>query len=316
MTLPTRLHVSPTLVSGVHNHVNVYWNGWTCFFDCQLTYTLNVYVLERRDNILVKPSLSRLSINRYEGDTISFLPFSGMNVIELTITHRPYTQVVRSYVLVDRAGGSSVALSTSHKLHFTSANSPHWQTDQNQAFLSVSWENHFYNTYIRTDPSLLFRIERPQNGYDVVAPPLSYSGIETNNHSGIVSFELTLYQNNSLIASKNFSALEQSYQHSKPFQSGETYEVNVIAIDVFGHEAHSSAFVYTDFSQPTISDVDVWKREHSPIRDLDLCSKDGNEPVYTLELTAIDEESGIETIEWTSSNGSGQFKIDSQYQVS
>ncbi|XP_065827130.1 uncharacterized protein [Oscarella lobularis] len=314
VTLPTRLHVSPTLVSGVHNHVNVYWNGWTCFFDCQLTYTLNVYVLERRDNILVKPSLSRLSINRYEGDTISFLPFSGMNVIELTITHRPYTQVVRSYVLVDRAGGSSVALSTSHKLHFTSANSPHWQTDQNQAFLSVSWENHFYNTYIRTDPSLLFRIERPQNGYDVVAPPLSYSGIETNNHSGIVSFELTLYQNNSLIASKNFSALEQSYQHSKPFQSGETYEVNVIAIDVFGHEAHSSAFVYTDFSQPTISDVDVWKREHSPIRDLDLCSKDGNEPVYTLELTAIDEESGIETIEWTSSNGSGQFKIDSQYQ--
>ncbi|XP_065836171.1 uncharacterized protein [Oscarella lobularis] len=323
---PTPLHVSPTIVSGstaVRNRVKVYWNGWTCFFACPLTYTWKVYVLvlESQGSFLKK--LSHF-INSYPirsqpvPDPIQTYVPSGMNMIELTVTHGSYTsRVVRSYVLVDKAEGSSVAISTRHMLHFSSTTgNSHWQTDRNGRHLNVSWENHFYNSYIKTNPSLLYRIERLQTGDDFIVSPLSFSGIPTYNDSGIMSFEVTLYQNNSLIASQTFTAVEQRWVyllHSKPFQSGETYRVDVTAIDVFGHQAHSSALFYTDFTQPTISDVNIWKGEHSSIRDLDLCLREGNRSVYTLEGTAMDEESGIETIEWKSLTTSGQ--IDSQSQL-
>ena len=209
---PTPLHVNPTIVSGdsaLRNHVNVYWNGWTCFFTCQLTYTWKIYVLvlESQGSFLKKPSQFSTS-HRIRGqpvpDPIQVHLTSGMNMIELTVTHDSYTQyVVRSYVLVDKAEGSSVALSTRHKLHFTSTNgNSHWQTDRNGRNLSVSWENHFYNTYIKTNPSLLYRIERPQTGDNFIASPLSFSGILTYNDSGIMSYEVTLHQKNSNCISK------------------------------------------------------------------------------------------------------------------
>ena len=254
-------------------------------------------------------------------------PLSGMNLIELTIAHGSHTSVVRSLILVDTVEGSSVALSTRHKLQFTSANYMNWQTDQLRQDLSLSWKNHFYNTYIKKNPSLLFPIEQPQFGYDVVTPPLSFSGIQTYNYSGVMSFGLSLYQKNAtyqrLIASQNFTALEHNwvYRHPKPLQSGETYEVEMTANDIFGHQTISSALVYTDFTPPSITDVIVWKREQSPIRDLDLCSKGRTGSVFTLELKAMDEESGIETIEWTisetkrSPTSRETGSIDSQIQV-
>ena len=102
-----------------------------------------------------------------------------------------------------------------------------------------------------------------------------------------MSFELSLYQSNAtyerLIAFRNLSALEQYwvYRYPKPFQSGETYEVKVTAKDVFGHQAHSLDSVYTDFTPPSITDVIVWERDHSPIRDLDGCSNDRSGSAYS-----------------------------------
>ena len=332
---PARLHVSETILSGdraLRDHVSIYWNGWTCFFTCPLTYTWKVYILERRDDFLEIPprfSQSHRIDPRHPIFIQSFIhPLSGMNLIELTVAHGSSTSVVRSLILVDTVEGSSVALSTRHKLQFTSAEYKNWQTDQLRPDLSVSWENHFYNTYIKRNPSLLFPIEPPQFGYDVVTPPLSLSGIQTYNYSGIMSFELSLYQSNTtyerLIASQNFTALYQNWVYSHPtsFRSGETYEVQMTAKDIFGHHAFSSALIHTDFTPPSITDVIVWRRNRSPIKDLDFCSRGRTGSVFTLELTAMDEESGIETIEWTisetksSSTSKGRTgTISSQNQV-
>ncbi|XP_065845955.1 usherin-like isoform X2 [Oscarella lobularis] len=328
---PARLHVSATVLSGdsaLRDHVSVYWNGWTCFFTCPLTYSWKVYILVRRDSFLVMPRFSQS--HRIDHQPVRYPifihPLSGMNLLELTVAHGSHTSIVRSLILVDTVEGSSVALSTRHKLQFASAKYKNWQTDQRRQDLSVSWENHFYNTYIKKSPSLLFPIERPQFGYDVVTPPLSFSGIQTFNNSGIMSFGLSLYQKNAtykrLIASQNFTALEQNwvYRHPKPFESGETYEVEMTAKDIFGHHAFSSALVYTDFTPPSITDVILWKREQSPIRDLDLCSEGRTGSVFTLELRAMDKESGIETIEWTisktksSTTSEGRGTITSQIQ--
>ena len=330
---PARLHVSATVLSGdsaLRDHVSVYWNGWTCFFTCPLTYTWKVYILVRRDSLLVMPPRFSQS-HRIDHQPVRYPifihPFSGMNLLELTVARGSHTSIVRSLILVDTVEGSSVALSTRHKLQFTSAKYKNWQTDQRRQDLSVSWENHFYNTYIKKNPSLLFPIERPQFGYDVVTPPLSFSGIQTFNYSGIMSFGLSLYQKNAtykrLIASQNFTALKQNwvYRHPKPFESGETYEVEMTAKDIFGHHAFSSALVYTDFTPPSITDVIVWKREQSPIRDLDHCSQGRIGSVFTLELKAMDKESGIEMIEWTisktksSTTSEGRGTITSQIRV-
>ena len=330
---PARLHVSATIVSGdsaIRDHVSIYWNGWTCFFTCPLAYTWKVYILVRRGSFLVMPprfSQSHRIDHQPARYPVFVHPLSGMNLIELTVARGSHTAVVRSLILVDTVEGSSVALSTRHKLQFTSAKYKNWQTDQRRQDLSVSWENHFYNTYIKKNPSLLFPIERPQFGYDVVTPPLSFSGIQTYNYSGIMSFGLSLYQKNAtyqrLISSQNVTALEQNwvYRHPKPFESGETYEVEMTAKDIFGHQAFSSALVYTDFTPPSITDVIVWKREQSPIRDLDLCSQGRIGSVFTLELKAMDKESGIEMIEWTisktksSTTSEGRGTITSQIQV-
>eukprot|EP00118_Oscarella_pearsei_P024080 m.297875 g.297875 ORF g.297875 m.297875 type:complete len:3271 (+) comp40778_c0_seq3:234-10046(+) len=323
------LHASATILAGdslQRDHVTIYWNGWTCLFSCSLTYTWTVHQLVRQGSLLVTPSRHFFS-HRLNHQPVVY-PISvhlppGINVIEVSATNeRGISSVVRRLFLVDDHAGSKVMKAGEYPVQFPSADYGYWQTDQNSRTLSISWENHFYNTYIKKNPWLLFPVETVLTGFNIESPPLSFSGVKTFNHSGITSFTMDFYQkmnasSNVPITSENFTALTKEWTYNSPrhFVSGEWYEVNVKAWDIFGHAAVSGASVYMDFTPPSVTKVTVWQRNQRPIRDLASCSDTGtgSESVFTLEFTAVDTESGIENVDWTIGKSNGTIRPQTQF---
>lgn len=234
----------------------------------------------------------------------------GIHLIELTVEFPmnivQQAMLARHVVLID--DDSHIALSAYHPLMFSSANKTsdfRWQTDSSITRLTADWSGHFFNSFIKLQPWLLYAITVPASGYNIAEAPLSFDGVKTFNGSGILAFNVALCKrNNGLyqpLETVALDGLNQSYSFmSGTLSSGEAFRAEVTATDIFGHKRNDSVFVMTDFTAPQIVNLQIWERSEPSINDATVCSSasQGTGKRYSIESEIVDVESGVDHVEW------------------
>ena len=179
-----------------------------------------------------------------------------------------------------------------------------WQTHFNDTCLV--WTDHFYNpSYSKLN--LLCEIEREPDEfsgiYEQTDGLLPVSG--TPNVRGIVNFTISLAQNNSKFSPEVVVSDFQSQQYCLTLnpEDGDTYTVNVRAIDIIGNSYAENRTIHIDSSVPEIEDIGLLKDGQNvlSVRDEQDLS------TMKLEFEAYDMHSGINVVEWEfceSENGS------------
>ena len=170
-----------------------------------------------------------------------------------------------------------------------------WQTHHNDT--CVIWTDHFYNPFY-LDNNLLGEVERdPQEFsgiYEQIDGLLPVSG--TPNVHGIVNFTVSYAQNDSVFSPEievtDFES--QAYCLTLNPKDGDTYAVQVRAIDIVGNTYAENRTIHIDSSLPEINNTGLVKggqRVLSVHDEIDLST-------MKLELEAYDLHSGIKVVEW------------------
>ena len=326
---PAVLDLSPSILPGDRYNdnkypVSVYWNGWTCFgmsqcwlnldFTCKL-YQLKLYPLKQqgKSSNITKLILGGTGVGSDKQPVdrpVEFHPHPGMNMVELTVKVKGNSElrVARSLVLVDN--DSKVLTSSSHPLYFSSSNDSsfdlRFQTDLSLGVLTVNWTRHFFNSYINRNPWILYPVHVP-SGLNLAKPPLSFGGVTTASHSGIMRYNVSVSQIlPSASTYKQESVLLGQLDESYSFQSftlkgGQAYRADVIVTDIFGHQGNDSVVVYMDDTPPQITKTEIWRRSQPSIKDGDVCKSIGGPSTgnyYSLEFSVSDDESGVGHVDW------------------
>ena len=151
----------------------------------------------------------------------------------------------------------------------------YWKSDHEQP-LFYQWKNYYTNNDIVThhwlNPVLPFynEVEYVDSGYDDVVPPMAISG--TLNAKGVIEFQYVLmpYENGEFVYNKteapssNWSDIPEvgtEYSNSEEggSNSGTAWVLWLKAIDIFGHELIDNIAIYTDFSEPLITELGLSK---------------------------------------------------------
>ena len=299
--------VSPSVVTG-GGWTKLTWNGWVAVGSSVSLYTWSKFSLVAQNGVLV-PGQHGDHYNFHSPPTIHpfrMKPLPGMYLLTLTAHAGQNTTKAQQLLLVDRS--SVLTKCANHPPTVTSAvvkNGRIWQTSEENR-IEAKWFGRFYNDYLRSNKWLLYAVSRDptvRDEYRLAGYPLSYDGIPTDNASGVLSFNATLYMRNdsvfSLLSSKQLGAFNQSFDVGVELQSGNLYRVVVTAIDVFGHKASDAVDVLTDFTLPHLSEVSLVQTSYRSIRNLLNCTASRRSEIrHSLSFKAVDSESGINRTEW------------------
>ncbi|XP_052790278.1 uncharacterized protein LOC128224473 isoform X2 [Mya arenaria] len=204
----------------------------------------------------------------------------------------------RRFVLYDNT--SSIQIWTEKPFVFTSsspATNYTWQTHHND--VCISWKDYFYNDfYIKN--VLLNPIEADPHGlitgsYEQTTGEIPVSG--TSNVYGIIAYDVSWSMNHDpfTVEKPVPSFSNQSFCMDLNVKDGETYTLNIKAIDIAGNTLSDNRTVFIDRSVPLINNI--WLK------------KDGYEMLYVhnstdlskMQMTfdAFDPHSGLSKIHWT-----------------
>ncbi|XP_053380297.1 uncharacterized protein LOC128548823 [Mercenaria mercenaria] len=171
-----------------------------------------------------------------------------------------------------------------------------WQTHHND--ICLNWKDHFYNQFYM-DNLLLGKINPAAHGlitgiYEQQTGLLSVSG--TSNVHGIVQFKFSWSLDGVLspviVVPKLF---DQSYCHSLHLKDGQTYILNIEAIDIVNNTLSENRTVFIDRSVPHINNIWLMKNGIKRLYihdDIDLSA-------MNMTFEALDPHSGLLNIEWT-----------------
>jgi hypothetical protein len=317
------LDVSPSILPGdryrYHQYaVSVYWNGWTCFGISQcrskLDFTCKLYPLKQDGkNHSVAKSHHAVGVVKDEHpiDTpVKFHLPPGISMIELTVKVKgtDESSVARSLVLVDN--DSKVGASSLFPLNFSSANNNKFQTDLSSGVLTLNWKDHFFNSYIKQNPWILYPVQVQPPGLNVAKSPLSFEGVKTAGDSGIIQYNISLsriHPSTAKLQSVSLDKLNETYSFSPlSLKNKEVYRANVLVTDIFGHQGSDFVDVYMDSTPPQITKTEIWKRSQPSIKDGHVCKSVGGTlktDHYSLEFSVSDDESGISHVYWRVESG-------------
>lgn len=305
------LGVSPNVFSPDANRANrisVYWNGWTCFrpLKCRnIRYLWSVYSFtEPRggQNFLVAPRHTLFDIVLQQASYFHVRPSAGLHLTEVMVEATNLTSAVaRQLVLVD--DGSQIVAMPDSSLRFSAnpATNYVWYTGKDPSVLTVTWGDGYYNTYIRSNPWLLYPIKGLESGKNIDTQPLSFNGSRTFNNSGIHTYTLSLYEKSSdrdmLLSEEVLDNFTLTYSHPVALVTNREYRAELVVEDIFQHTRINKVIAYSDFTLPEISNVSIWRRSNPSIVDPLVCARRASSS-YSLEFVAVDEESGIARTEW------------------
>lgn len=171
-----------------------------------------------------------------------------------------------------------------------------WQTHHNE--ICLNWKGHFYNRFYLHN-KLLNEIEPDYHGlisgiYEQNDGILPVSG--TENVYGIVQYTFAFSRNESsfspLIAVPNFPS--QTFCKSFILNDGDTYSLEIGAIDIVNNSYSEIKTVHIDRSVPEIANIWLVKGAHKRIFVHDKTDLSTME----LQFDAYDLHSGIKTVEW------------------
>ncbi|XP_053381647.1 uncharacterized protein LOC123555884 isoform X2 [Mercenaria mercenaria] len=206
-------------------------------------------------------------------------------------------QQARRFVLYDNT--TFITTRNDKKFTVTSASvqtNYTWQTHHHD--ICLNWKDHFYNKFymennffkpISSDPNKLIKgLYEQENGQ------LPVSG--THNLFGITSFNFSWSLNG-----KSFSPeivvpdfLNQTYCHRLSMSDGQTYTVNIKAIDILNNTFLENRTVHIDRTVPHINNIGLEKRDEKRLfvhDDTDLSQ-------MRLIFDALDPHSGLLNIQW------------------
>ncbi|XP_052791867.1 uncharacterized protein LOC128226010 isoform X2 [Mya arenaria] len=204
----------------------------------------------------------------------------------------------RRFVLFDNT--SSIKIWNEHPFRFTSA-SPGtnytWQTHHNDVCLS--WKDYFYNNfYIYNE--LLNPIEPLSHvlitgSYDQITGELPVSG--TSNVYGIIAYNVSWRLNHGSFSEEKPvpSFNNQSICKNLNVKDGDTYTVNVKAIDIVGNTLSDSRTVFIDRSAPHLNNVSLEKDGYEVL----FVHKSSDLSDMKMTFDAFDPHSGLSNIYWT-----------------
>ncbi|XP_052788821.1 uncharacterized protein LOC128223586 [Mya arenaria] len=204
----------------------------------------------------------------------------------------------RRFVLYDNT--SSIKIWKRKPFRFTSA-SPDtdyiWQTHHND--VCISWKDYFYNDFY-IDNELLNPIEPDLHGlisgsYEQRTGEIPVSG--TSNVYGIIAYDVSWSLNHGSFSEEKPvpSFTNQSFCKHLSVEDGDTYTLNVRAVDIAGNTLSDNRTVFIDRSAPLVTDI--W------------LEKDGYEMLFVhnstdlskmkMTFNALDPHSGLSKIQWT-----------------
>ncbi|XP_052789244.1 uncharacterized protein LOC128223855, partial [Mya arenaria] len=203
----------------------------------------------------------------------------------------------RRFILYDNTSSIKVWNEKPFRFTFASpATNYTWQNDHND--ICISWKDYFYNDFYIHN-KLLNPIESDPHGlitgsYDQITGEIPISG--TSNVYGIIAYYVSWSLNNGSfpadIPAPTFT--NQSFCKDLNVKDGDTYTLNVKAIDIAGHTLSDNRTVFIDRSAPHLSDI--W------------LEKDGYEMLFVHSSTdlskmkitfhALDKHSGISSVAW------------------
>ncbi|XP_052788798.1 uncharacterized protein LOC128223561 [Mya arenaria] len=204
----------------------------------------------------------------------------------------------RRFVLYDNS--SSIQIWNDKPFRFTSS-SPvtnyTWQTHHSD--VCIDWKDHFYNDfYIHNE--LLNPIEPDPHGFIIGAYEQKTGEIPvtgTLNVYGIIAYNVSWSMNHDPFSGEKPvpSFTNQSFCKDLNVKDGDTYTLNIKAIDIAGNTLSDNRTVFIDGSVPQINNI--WLK------------KDGYEMLYVhnstdlskmqMTFNAFDPHSGLSKIHWT-----------------
>ncbi|XP_053381645.1 uncharacterized protein LOC123528459 [Mercenaria mercenaria] len=171
-----------------------------------------------------------------------------------------------------------------------------WQTHHND--ICLNWTDHFYNQFYM-DNLLLGKINSAAHGlitgiYEQQTGLLPVNG--TSNVHGIVQYKFSWSLDGVIspiiVVPK---LLDQLYCHSLHLKDGQTYILNIEAIDIVNNTLSENRTVFIDRSVPHINNIWLMKNGIKRLYvhdDIDLSA-------MNMTFEALDPHSGLLNIEWT-----------------
>ncbi|XP_052788838.1 uncharacterized protein LOC128223605 [Mya arenaria] len=203
----------------------------------------------------------------------------------------------RRFVLYDNT--SSIQFWNEKPFRFTSASSAidyTWQTHHNN--VCISWKDYFYNDfYINND--LLKPIDPDPHGLitgscEQMTGEIPVSG--TSNVHGIMAYNISWRLNNGSFSGETSvpSFTSQSFCRDMNVTDGDTYRLNVKAIDIAGNAQSDQRTVFIDRSAPHLNDIWLEKDGYGMLyvhNSTDLSK-------IKMTFDALDPHSGLSKIHW------------------
>ncbi|XP_052789243.1 uncharacterized protein LOC128223852 [Mya arenaria] len=206
----------------------------------------------------------------------------------------------RRFVLFDNT--SSIQIWNEKPFRFTSA-SPEtdytWQTHHND--ICISWKDYFYNDfYIHNE--LLNPIESDPHGlitdsYEQTTGEIPVSG--TLNVYGIIAYHISWSLNHGKFSEEQpvTSLKNQSFCKDFNVTDGDTYTLNIKAIDIAGNTLSDNRTVFIDDSAPHLHDL--WLIEDMKRYEKLYVHKSMDLSKLKMTFAALDPHSGLFKVQWT-----------------
>ena len=184
-----------------------------------------------------------------------------------------------------------LVISASKDTNFT------WQTHHND--ICIDWKDYFYNKFYYYN-ELLNPIDSDRNGlitgiYDQFDGTLPKSG--TPNVYGIIKYKFSWALNGARLSKEmtvtNFR--NQTYCQHFLVKDGDTYTLNIRAIDIANNSYDESRTVHIDRSAPHIENIWLRKGDYKTL----FVHNDKDMSTMNFYFEAFDQHSGIRNIDWS-----------------
>ncbi|XP_052788825.1 uncharacterized protein LOC128223590 [Mya arenaria] len=206
----------------------------------------------------------------------------------------------RRFVLYDNT--SSIQIWTEKPFRFTSsspATDYTWQTHHSD--VCISWKDYFYNDFyiqnellnpIEPDPDDLI-----SHSFEQTTGEIPVSG--TSNVYGIIAYHISWSLNHGTFSVEQPvpSFKNQSFCKDLNVTDGDTYTLNIKAIDIAGNTLSDNRTIFIDGSAPHLHDL--WLIEDTIRYDMLYVHKSTDLSKMKMTFAALDPHSGISKIHWT-----------------
>ena len=273
---------------------------------------LRVDPLDKSTVEMKYPSLK--TATKQPSDTVAdiLLPFEpALYAVVLEVHDKAgNVRMARRFVLYDNS--STVALfGEKHLLSTTASSLTNYTWQIHHGSTCFNWTGRYFNTHhLRTN---LLRTIKPANNisanYDQVTGPLSISG--TPNINGIVRFDFTWKLNNQ--SYQPYQTIADFYSQSlcedlRP-SDGQSYTFQIKPVDINSRFLTEEYVVQVDRSPPDIDNIWLLKDGYKQL----FIHNSSDLSKMVLQFEALDEHSGLRTMQWTFGTSDGRADIGSGF---